>query len=287
MPGRLSKSARRKDFPVGASGEEWHLYRMTLIYRLGLGLGLFVAGFALHAWSPWSKAAPSVRSGSPLAMMDYKMVAEDPELEQEAARFLVGLDSNYPASATELLLAIVMLHERYGVPNLGGYQISTYADRYGDAQALLTSHLLKNATPQHRERYLRLRAILDELNQREGDYRCVFAGSGCWRDRRMEHLEVEDVASRWALRLAREPGSTNPSPLSSFRKLQSRLAADKEIVDKEFETDRDDRDYFQKKLIIPRGRVITAFNRLIEELKTWPPEVAEELSPLILVTFQE
>jgi hypothetical protein len=263
---------------------------MSLLYRLGLGVGLFAAGFLLHAWSPWTKGVPTVRPGSPLAVMDYESyvkVVSDPELEQEAARFLVGLDRNYPGTATELMLGIVMLHQQYGEPHLFGYQISSYADRYGDAQALLTSHLLKDAPAQHRDRYLRLRAILNELNQREGDYVCVFGGTGCWRDRRMEHLEVEDMLSRWALRLAHEPGSTNLSPLRSFSKLQHRLSADKEFVDKEFETDRDDRDFFQKQLVIPRGHVITAFNRLIEELKAWPPEVADELSPLILRTFQE
>lgn len=260
---------------------------MSLLYRFGLWGGLFVAGFLLHVWSPWAEGPPSVRPGSPLAVMDYDKVVKDPELEQDAARFLVGLHSSYPATATELLLAIVMLRERYGEPSLAGYQISAYADRYGDAQALLTSHLLKEAAPQHRERYLRLRAILNELNQREGDYVCVFGGSGCWRDRRMEHMEVEDMLSRWALRLAHEPDSTNPSPLHSFRKLKRRLAADREIVDKDFETDRDGRDFFQKQLVIPRGHVITAFNRLMEELKAWPPEVAEDLSPIILRTFQE
>jgi len=93
---------------------------MTLLYRLGAWVGLFVAGFLLHAWSPWAEGEPFVRPGSPLAVMDYESfgkVITDPEFEEEAARFLVELDSNYPGTATELLLAIVMLHERYGEPS--------------------------------------------------------------------------------------------------------------------------------------------------------------------------
>ena len=263
---------------------------MSLLYRLAACVGLFVAGFLLHAWSPWAEGQPSVRPGSPLAVMDYESygkVIRDPELEQEAARFLVGLHSNYPATATELLLAIVMLHELYGEPYLAGNQISAYADRYGDAQALLTSHLLKDA-PQHRERYLRLRAILDELNQSEGEYYCVYCGGGsdCYRVRREEHLQVEDTLSRWALRLTHRPDSVNPAPGRSFRKLQQHLASSSEAVAKELASD-PDRAWIRERLIIPRGHVMTAFNRLIEELKAWPPEVAEDLSPLILRTFQD
>lgn len=265
---------------------------MTLLYRLGAWVGLFVAGFLLHAWSPWAEGQSSVRPGSPLAVMDYESfgkVITDPEFEEEAARFLVELDSNYPGTATELLLAIVMLHERYGEPYLAGCQISAYADRYGDAQAMLTAHLLKDAPAHHRERFLRLRAILNELNRSEAEYECVYCrgGSGCYRERREENVQVEDTLSRWALRLVHEPDSVNPAPRSSFLKLQHRLAADKELVDEAYESDRDDRDFVQKELVIPRGRLITAFNRLIEELKAWPPEVAEDLSPLILRTFQE
>ena len=264
---------------------------MSLFYRLGLGLGLFAAGFLLHVWSPWVEGAPRVRAGSPLAVMDYESYGKairDPELEQEAARFLVGLPSNYPATATELLLAIVMLHERFGEPYLSGYQISAYADRYGDAQAMLTEHLLKDAPARHRERYLRLRAILNELNRSEAEYECVYCcgGTGCYRGRREEHLQVEDALSSWALRLANEPDSVNPAPVRSFRKLQQHLASSSEAVAMEIKSD-PDRAWIQELLIIPRGHVITAFNRLMEELKAWPPEVAEAISPLILRTFQE
>jgi hypothetical protein len=264
---------------------------MSLLYRLATCVGLFVAGFLLNAWSPWAEGQPSVRPGSPLAVMDYESygkVIRDPELEEEAARFLVELDSNYPGTATELLLAIVMLHELYGEPYLAGCQISAYADRYGDAQAILTAHLLKDAPSQHRERFLRLRAILNELNRSEAEYDCIYCagGSGCYRDRREEHLQVEDTLSRWALRLTHQPDSFNPDPVRSFRKLQQYLASSSEAVDKELASD-PDRAWIREPLIIPRGHVITAFNRLIEELKAWPPEVAEDLSPLILRTFQE
>lgn len=265
--------------------------RMSLPWRLVLVLSGFASGFLLHAWSPWAPFKTPVRQSAPLAEIDYVDVVRDPGLEQEAARFLSGMDTNYPASATEHLLAIVMLHERYGEPNLGGYQISSYANRYIDAQALLTAHMLKGAPSAHRDRVARLRVILTELNWSEAEYCAVGGGTGAYRDRRTEHMVVEDMISRWALRLAKQPGSTNPDPRKAFRDLFQRLADDQAILRKEYVTGPDPdpiaEEYILPEKMIRRFPILAALGHLTDELKAWPPEVAEELAPLILRTFQE
>ena len=256
-----------------------------------LVLGGFTIGFLLHAWSPWGAGKTPVRQSAPLAEIDYVDVVRDPELEQEAARFLSGMDTNYPASATEHLLAIVMLHERYGEPSLAGYQVGSYANRYIDAQALLTAHLLKRAPSAHRDRVARLRVILAELNLSEAAYCAVGGGTGAYRDRRTEHMVVEDMVSRWALRLAQQPGPTNPDPRKSFRGLFQRLADDQAILRKEYATGPDPDpvyvEYILPEKMIRRFPILAALGHLTDELKAWPPEVAEELAPLILRTFQE
>lgn len=261
--------------------------RMSLPWRLMLVSGGFASGFLLHAWSPWAAGKTPVRKSAPLAEMHYADVARDPGLEQKAARFLSGMDTNYPASATEHLLAIVMLHERYGEPHLSGYQVGSYANRYIDAQALLTAHLLQGAPSVHRDRVARLRVILTELNWSEAEYCAVGGGTGAYRDRRTEHMVVEDMVSRWALRLAQQPGSTNPDPRKSFRVLFQRLADDQAILRKDYANNPDDLAFVLKGKSTPRSSILAALGHLTDELKAWPPAVAEELAPLILRTFQE
>ena len=256
-----------------------------------LVLGGFASGFLLHAWSPWAAGKTPVRKSAPLAEMHYADVARDPGLEQKAARFLSGMDTNYPASATEHLLAIVMLHERYGEPHLSGYQVESYANRYIDAQVLLTAHLLQGAPSVHRDRVARLRVILTELNWSEAEYCAVGGGTGAYRDRRTEHMVVEDMVSRWALRLAQQPDSTNSDPRKSFRSLFQRLADDQAILRKEYVTGPDPdplaEEYILPEKMIRRLPILAALGHLTDELKAWPPAVAEELAPLILRTFQE
>lgn len=256
-----------------------------------LVLGGFASGFLLHAWSPWAAGKSPVRQSTPLTEIDYVDVVRDPGLEQEAARFLSGMDTNYPASATEHLLAIVMLHERYGEPSLAGYQVGSYANRYIDAQALLTTHLLKGAPSAHRDRVARLRVILTDLNWSEAEYCAVGGGTGAYRDRRIEHMVVEDMISRFALRLAKQPGSTNPDPRKSFRGLFQRLADDQAILRKEYVTGPDHdpiaEEYILPEKMIRRFPILAALGHLTDELKAWPPEVADELAPLILRTFQQ
>jgi hypothetical protein len=101
----------------------------------------------------------------------------------------------------------------------------------------------------------------------------------------MEHNRVEDAVSRWALRLAKEPGERNPDADSLFVKLRQHLAADHENL----------RRLFQEHELVDsrlqgaaqcRPIVIVKLRALTEELKGWPPEVAEELAPMVLQTFQ-
>jgi len=102
----------------------------------------------------------------------------------------------------------------------------------------------------------------------------------------MEHNRVEDAVSRWALRLAKEPSHRNPDVDSLFVKLRQRLAADQEKLRREYDGDilGDSR---LKNAAQRRPIIIIKLRELTEELKGWPPELAEELAPMVLQTFQE
>lgn len=250
-----------------------------------------MAGFMVHAWSSWQGNGDAPTRSMPLAMLNYRELAEDREFERNAEVFLRGLDANYPSSATERLLAVVMLQERYGEPVLSGYQISSYADRYIAAQAILTTRLLKDAPPGGLERYQRLRSILQRLNQHEAEYCCLDGGSGCWRDRRRQHMGVEDVVSRWALRLAREPMAWNPKAPETFRKLRARIynqavQLEEDVTRGPGQKEEPNRTEYLKGKKTERDEILKALDDLANELRTWPSQTAEELGPLVLDSFQ-
>jgi hypothetical protein len=265
--------------------------RMNLFAKVIWPPVIFMAGFLVHAWSPWQGSGDAPGRSMPLAVLNYRELAEDRELEQNAEVFLKGLDANYPSSATERLLAVVMLQERYGEPVLAGYQISSYADRYIAAQAILTTHLLKDAPEQGWERYQRLRAILQRLNQHEAEYCCLDGGSGCWRDRRRQHMGVEDVVSRWALRRAREPMAGNPQAPETFQKLRARITTqavelEEEVTRGPRQKEEPERAEYLKGKKTERDEILKALDDLANELRSWPPQTAEELGPLVLDSFQ-
>ena len=250
-----------------------------------LCLGL-VAGCLLHAWISAEPAKASAAMPGPLELLNFDELLNDQEFKARADDFLREYDEDRPGSSTERVVSLVMLHQRNPEPSLGGYQITHYAMRYHGAQALLADYAIKGAPPAHRARVERLRRILRELVAAEANYCAdVFGGSGSYRDRMMEHNRVEDAVSRWALHLAKEPGQRNPDADSLFVKLRHRLDIDHAMLRDEF------RDYALKDVYLKiaaerRPIVIVKLRALTEELKGWPPEVAEELAPLVLQTFQ-
>ncbi len=222
----------------------------------------------------------------PLEALNYAELLSDQEFNTRATTFLDEQDENCPETPAERVVSLVLLHQRNPAPSLAGFQITSYATRYHGAQALLTDYLIKDSPAAHRARVERLRRILRELVTAEGEYAMnVYVGSGSYRDRMMEHNRVEDAVSRWALRLAKEPGERNPDADSLFVKLRQHLAADHENL----------RRLFQEHELVDsrlqgaaqcRPIVIVKLRALTEELKGWPPEVAEELAPMVLQTFQ-
>ena len=263
---------------------------MSLLRRWIAGLSVFAAGYLLHAWSPWVEPSAPVRTGSPLLLMDYREVANNPDLEKAATEFFKAND-HYPVRATENLLAVLWLHERYGEPSLAGFQITSYAERYIGAQGILAAHLLKDAPDSVRKRYEAIKTILNSLNEHEAKYHCLDGGSGCWRDRRIEHIRVVDAAARWALRLAKQPDATNSEPRKVFEKFYRRLSAEEKIL-------RDDpnngpeadgivyREGYLKSKKTERDLAVKALDDLCVALRDWPPEMADELASLVLQTFQ-
>ncbi len=250
-----------------------------------LCLGL-VAGCLLHAWISAEPAKAFSAMPGPLEVLNFDELLNDQEFKARADDFLREYDEDRPGSSSERVVSLVMLHQRNPEPFLGGYEIRHYAMRYHGAQALLTDYAIKGAPQAHRARVERLRRILRELVAAEANYCAdVFGGSGSYRDRMMEHNRVEDAVSRWALRLAKEPDQRNPDADSLFVKLRHRLDIDQAILRDEF------RDYALKDVYLKiaaerRPIVIVKLRALTEELKGWPPEVAEELAPLVLQTFQ-
>lgn len=250
-----------------------------------LCLGL-VAGCLLHAWISAEPAKASAAMPGPLEALNYAELLSDQEFNTRATTFLDEQDENCPETPAERVVSLVLLHQRNPAPSLAGFQITSYATRYHGAQALLTDYLIKDSPAAHRARVERLRRILRELVTAEGEYAMnVYVGSGSYRDRMMEHNRVEDAVSRWALRLAKEPGERNPDADSLFVKLRQHLAADHENL----------RRLFQEHELVDsrlqgaaqyRPIVIVKLRALTEELKGWPPEVAEELAPMVLQTFQ-
>jgi hypothetical protein len=251
-----------------------------------LSLGL-IAGGLLHAWIAAEPAKASAAMPGPLEVLNYDELLNDQEFKARADDFLREYDEDRPGSSMERVVSLVMLHQRNPEPSLGGYQITHYAMRYHGAQALLTDYAIKGAPQAHRARVERLRRILRELVAAEANYYAdVFGGSGSYRERMMEHNRVEDAVSRWALRLAKEPGQRNPEADSLFVKLRHRLDVDQAILRDEFQ-DYALKDVYLKIAAERRPIVIVKLRALTEELKGWPPEVAEELAPMILQTFQE
>lgn len=250
-----------------------------------LCLGL-VAGCLLLAWISAEPAKASAAMPGPLEALNYAELLSDQEFNTRATSFLDEQDENCPETPAERVVSLVLLHQRNPSPSLAGVQITSYATRYHGAQALLTDYLIKDSPAAHRGRVERLRRILRELVTAEGEYAMnVYVGSGSYRDRMMEHNRVEDAVSRWALRLAKEPGERNPDADSLFVKLRQHLAADHENL----------RRLFQEHELVDsrlqgaaqyRPIVIVKLRALTEELKGWPPEVAEELAPMVLQTFQ-
>jgi len=259
---------------------------MSLFSRsILLGVG-FVAGYGLHAWAPWADETPRERTVAALAGLDYQDITSNQEFAGLATSFLDGLDGNCPPSPAEKVIAIVMAQDRYGLPYLAGYQISSYAHRYGDALGLLTTYRLKAAPARHPERYARLREALSLLNEREGEYcAAVFGGSGAYRDRRVEHIRVEDFISGQALRLASSPAGADADPRRSFRGLISRLESDQQFLAEGLKGDQL-LEYRLKEGARCQREIMKTFGQVMEELQGWPPEVAEGLAPLILQTFQ-
>ncbi len=251
-----------------------------------LCLGL-VAGVLLHAWITAEPAKVPVTMPGPLEALNYNDLLLDQEFNTRASGFLLDQDENCPETPAERIVSLVLLHQRNPSPSLAGFQIASYATRYHGAQALLTDHLIKDSPASHRARVERLRRILRELVEAEAEY-CgnVFGGSGSYRDRMMEHNRVEDAVSRWALRLAKEPGQRNPDADAPFVKLRLRLAADHEKLRREYDGDIMG-DYRLKSAAQRRPIVIVKLRALTEELNGWPPEVAEELAPMVLQTFQD
>ena len=250
-----------------------------------LCLGL-VVGCIFHAWISAEPAKASAAMPGPLEVLNFDELLNDQEFKARADEFLRDYDEDRPGSPAERVVSLVMLHQRNSQPSLGGYQITHYAMRYHGAQALLTDYAIKGAPPAHRARVERLRRILRELVAAEANYCAdVFGGSGSYRDRMMEHNRVEDAVSRWALRLAKEPGQRNQDVDSLFVKLRQRLAADQDILRHEFQ-DYALKDVYLKIAAERRPIVIVKLRALTEELKGWPPEAAEELAPMVLQTFQ-
>ncbi len=246
-----------------------------------------VAGGLLHAWISGEPAKPFQSMSGPLESLNYYELLTDKEFNTHAANFLLEQDENCPETPAERVVSLVLLHQRNPDPDLSGVQVTSYATRYHGAQALLTDHLIKDSPAAHQARVGRLRRILRNLVEAEAEYCAnVFAGSGSYRDRMMEHNRVEDTAARWALRLAKETGQRNPDADTSFVKLRQRLAADQEILGSQY----DDQVIGELRLQNAAERrplVVLKLRALTEELKNWPPEVTEELAPLILKTFQE
>lgn len=271
----------------------------------------FAAGFGLHAWSPWDSAEADILQSAPLVELTQREVANDKkfkeytagsrsiidfkrgydalisdkDFEKEAARFLAEQAPEFPVTATESLLAVVILHDRYGAHRaLAGCETAAYADRYIYAEAMLTDQLLKDSPIEHRIRVTALRRALDELNQREAGYACsTQSSSGCGRDRRIEHMKVVDALSRWAFRLASQPGPANPESLKALKRSYLALADAEVSLKKEYASRPD----YLEMVLKRRLGVLEALDNLSSELKGWPPEVAEDLAPLVLRTFQD
>jgi hypothetical protein len=251
-----------------------------------LCLGL-VAGCLLHAWISAEPAKAFAAMPGPLEVLNYAELLSDQEFNTRATNFLDDQDENCPETPAERVVSLVLLHQRNPSPSLAGVQMTSYATRYHGAQALLADYVIKGAPQAHRTRVDRLRRILGELVTAEAEY-CVnvFGGSGSYRERMMEHNRVEDAVSRWALRLAKESGQRNPDADSLFVKLRHRLADDQEKLRREYDGDilGDSR---LKNAAQRRPIIIIKLRELTEELKGWPPELAEELAPMVLQTFQE
>jgi len=255
--------------------------RYKLLFLLLLA---FLGGFLLNVWSPWSASQTASCPNPILEAFGRESAFSDLELERKAAAFIANLDKNYPATATESLFAMVMLHDRYGQPSLAGYQITSYNQRYIDALAILTTHLIKDSPPAHRERFARLRAALSELNEADIAYGCVIGpGSGCVRDRMTNYVPVEDAVARWALHLATRPPGANPDPRRSFRKIYERLANDHEALRERLGPPDEVVNHILAKAAENRPAIVLALDKVCKELKGWPPEVAEELSTLVLL----
>jgi len=259
---------------------------MLTFKNIGVLFSGLVAGCLLHAWISAEPAKASAAMPGPLEVLNYSELLNDQEFNTRANDFLLDYDEDRPGSPAERVVSLVMLHQRNPEPSLGGYQITHYAMRYHGAQALLADYAIKGAPPAHRARVERLRRILRELVAAEANYCAdVFGGSGSYRDRMMEHNRVEDAVSRWALRLAKEPGARNPDAPGVFMKLRQRLDADQESLRRLYKGHELGPTKLRNALQY-RPRILSQLAALANELKGWPPELAEELEPLILQTFQ-
>ena len=255
---------------------------LLLVFAAGLALGPSVADrFSRPEPQEVPMGHDPVYSG--ITTQEGVHEANDEVFNRRATTFLSERGNSL--TPVEHLLAIVQFEERYPYDTrpVSGCDISFYCDRFIGARHLLTSHLLAKSPEVHRAKFQRLHDLLERINAAERDYQTSFVGgTGAYRDRRVEHMEVEKALSRWALRLAAGPHAAHPEAAVSFKALRDKLGQNDEDHGHLYP---DQVEGYRKGTRAQRDNLIGLLDELALELTTWPPEASQDLAALILRTF--
>jgi len=253
---------------------------------VGLGLG-YVLGTSLRAVTPQISPKPLFRADlGPMEIKEGTILDFDEPFTTQAIQLLSSHDGLYSLSPAEQVYSIILLQEHapFDKRNIPGFEISTYADRYIRALHLQTSHLLHKADPARQANYQRLHAALDQLNLAEANFESEYiGGTGSYRNRRVEHMDIAKALSKWALRLAEGTHPTNPKPGESLKALRTKLAQPFELEADIIPPER--LAATQQNTRAARDSMIRLLDQVAVELANWPPETAEDLAPLLLQTL--
>ncbi len=253
-----------------------------LVFAAGLALGPAINGWlsAPDETAPDGGYSPSFGD---IRTREGVLRAHEEGFNRQAAAFLS--ENGNSLAPIEHLHAIVQLEEQfpYDTRDIAGCDIAYYADRFIGARHLLTSHLLSMSPEVHRAKFQRLHDLLERLNTAEREYQTSFVGgTGAYRNRRVEHMEVEKALSKWALRLATGKHPNNLAAAASFKALRDKLGQNDEDHGHLYP---DQVEGFRKGTRAQRDNLIGLLDELALELTTWPPEASQDLAALILRTF--
>jgi hypothetical protein len=264
------------------------MYRFALtlsflvVFAAGLAFGQSVADRLTPAEATAAPVGHTPRFGD-ISTQEGVLKVNEIEFNQQATGFLSHKGNSL--TPIEHLLAIVQLEALfpYDSRDMPGCDITYYADRFIGARYLLTSHLLRGTSTEHQDKVRRLHELLGRVNAAESVYQSLFVGgTGAYRNRRVEHMEVEKALSRWALRLSTGKHPANLTAAVNFKALRDKLGQNDE---NHSHLCAEQVDGYRKETRVQRDQLIRLIDELALELTTWPPEASKELATLILRTF--